>query len=364
MKKRTVSLAFVLTLLTLLIPVSFVSASVGPLQLVAIVTLDTEPKCIAVNEATNQVYVGVEDGLIVIDGQSYAMVEKILQDVEVVALAVNPQTNRIYAAEYGDSIFVLDGATNEQLGVIPEGIYNHYEIAVNPVTNLVYIADWHTFVGYYDSILMYDGETFAEVTQVNIPGSDEHTYVERIGLAVNPETNLVYATWSGNNNLYVIDGNTHEIVDNVLPSSFSEEVTVNTYTNYIYVGDAVLDGQTLVEVPSDYVGKLEAVDSVNNFVYTTTSDTLYVLNGTTHAIEASMELDWSFSSYFDFMAVDSKNNKILLANSLENEIPVVDIPEFPALTSTLLVLFAFASAFFIYKRRLSGTPIRKQSSAR
>ena len=83
----------------------------------------------------------------IIDGETDTIITEILPDVEVVALAVNPQTNRIYVADYGDNIFVIDGATNQQLGIIPEGIYNQYAIAVNPTTNLVYIADWTTILG-------------------------------------------------------------------------------------------------------------------------------------------------------------------------------------------------------------------------
>ena len=324
--KKTVLLVSVLTLLTLLMLVSFVRASVGPLQFVTTITLDKEPECIAVNEATNRVYVGVEDGLLIIDGETDTVITEILPDVNVVALAVNPQTNRIYVADYGDNIFVIDGATNQQVGIIPEGIYDQYELAVNPTTNLVYIADWTTILGNYDHILVYSGETFTEVTQINIPGSDEHTYIERVGLAVNPETNLVYATWSGNNNLYVIDGDTHEILENVSPSSFSREITVNTYTNYIYVGDAVLDCDTLVEVFSDYEGTLEAVDPVNNLVYTVGYSggdyNLYVLNGTTHGIMTSLELDWYFSSYSDCVGVNCETDKVYLVNSSENQIPV------------------------------------------
>lgn len=368
MKKKTVSLAFVLTLLVLLMLVAFARATVVPLQqeVVTTITLDEEPQCIAVNEETNQVYVGVKDGLLIIDGETDTVIAEILPDVEVVALAVNPQTNRIYVADYGDNIFVIDGATNQQMGIIPEGIYNQYEIAVNPTTNLVYIADWTTVLGNYDQILVYSGETFTEVAQINIPGSDTHTYIERVGLAVNPETNLVYATWSGNNDLYVIDGNTHEILESVSPSSFSEEITVNTCTNYVYVGDAVLDGDTLVEVFSDYEGTLEAVDSVNNLVYTVGysggDDHLYVLNGTTHDIMTSLELDWWFSSYSDCVGVNCETDKVYLVNSSDNQVPVVLIPEFHTLISTMLVLFVLAVAFFIYTRTVSEEPIHKQPS--
>jgi DNA-binding beta-propeller fold protein YncE len=112
MKKKTVSLAFVLTLLTLLMLVSFVRASVGPLQFVATITLDKEPECIAVNEATNRIYVGVEDGLLVIDCDSYAAIANITLEAEVIGLAINPQTNRIYAVVSEERVVVIDGATS------------------------------------------------------------------------------------------------------------------------------------------------------------------------------------------------------------------------------------------------------------
>ena len=354
--KKNVLLAFALTLLTLSMLVPFVIASVGPLQVVTTISLDKEPKCIVVNEETNRVYVGVEDGLLIIDGETDTVVAEILPDTNVVALAVNPPTNRIYAVVYGEKIVVIDGTTNQVVGEIPEGIYNQYEIAVNPVTNLVYIGEWHTIQGYYDCVLVYNGETLTEMTQVNIPGSDEHTYVERVGLAVNSETNRVYATWSGDNTLHVIDGDTNEILETVSPSSFSREVTVNTYTNYVYVGNVVLDGETLVEVTTTYQGDLKAVDPVNNILYTTGYNILYALNGITHGIVTNLELDIGVSLSPDAVAVNCESGKVYVVDNYETQIPVV-IPEFPTWTSILLVLFVLAVAMFIYRRRLFKTPI-------
>ena len=355
--KKTVLLAFVPTLLILLMLVAFVRASVGPLQIVATITLDKKPKCIAVNEKTNQVYVGVEDGLLIIDGETDTVVTEILPDAEVVALAVNPQTNRIYAADYGEKIVVIDGTTNQQVGEIPERIHNQYEISVNPVTNLVYIADQTVTLGNYDRVVVYSGETNTLVTSVNIPGSNEHLYMEWVGVTVNPETNRVYVTWSGNNTLHIINGNTHEIIETVSPSSFSRTVTVNTYTNYVYVGNVVLDGETL-EIISDYQGDLKAVDPVNNLLYATRYYTLYVLNGTTHGIVTSLELDWGVSSYSDPVAVNCETGKVYVVDNSKNQIPIV-IPEFPTWTSTLLVSFVLAVAFFICRRRLFEAPIHQ-----
>jgi DNA-binding beta-propeller fold protein YncE len=356
--KKTASLAFALTLLTLLMLVASASADVEPLQqeIVTTIALDAEPKCIAVNEQTNRIYVGVQDGLVIIDGETDTIIEEILPDVEVVALAVNPQTNRIYAAEYGDRVIVIDGGTNQQVGEIDEGIYRQSDIAVNPATNLVYIEDRTVVLGSTDRVVVYDGETNSFLGAVNIRGSDEHPTIETVGVAVNPETNRVYITWSGNNSLCVSDGDTYEILGTVSPSSFSREVLVNPYTNYVYVGNAVLDGETLVEVFSDYAGSIEAIDPVNNLLYTADYHDFYVLNGTTHEIVTSLELDWSFSTYADCVGVNSETDKVYLINTDDDQIPVVLIPEFHALISTMLMLSAVAAAFFLYRRTASEEP--------
>ena len=227
-------LAFALALLILSILVPFTIASVGPLQIVATITLDKEPKCIAVNEETNRIYVGVEEGLMVIDCDSYDVVADISLKADVIGLAINPQTNRIYAVVYGENVSIIDGATNQVVDEMPEDIYDSSPgvgIAVNPVTNLVYIEDRTATMGRYDHIDVYSGVTNSLVASLNITESITHSYMEELGLAVNPETNRIYVTWSGDNTLHMFDGNTHEFMETVSPSSFSEEIMVNPYTN-------------------------------------------------------------------------------------------------------------------------------------
>jgi len=162
MKKKTVSSAFVLTLLTLLMLVSFARATVGPLQFVATITLDKEPECIAVNEETNRVYIGVKDGLLVIDCDSYATIANITLEAEVIGLAINPQTNRIYAVVYGGRVVVIDGATNQIMDEMPEAIFDTASgvgVAVNPFTNLIYIEDRAATMGSYDRVQVYIDES-------------------------------------------------------------------------------------------------------------------------------------------------------------------------------------------------------------
>jgi DNA-binding beta-propeller fold protein YncE len=183
-------------------------AAYDPLTIIANITLGKNPYSIAVNEATNRIYVGVDGGLMVINGETDQVIAEIPLGDDVVALAVNPITNRIYAGIYGKNITVIDGATNLKVGEIPEGLYNNYELAVNPNTNLVYVGEWTVWVGEADGVLVYNGENFEQIASVALGVS---SHIERVGVTVNPNSNRIYATWSGNSSLYMIDGNTHTI---------------------------------------------------------------------------------------------------------------------------------------------------------
>jgi DNA-binding beta-propeller fold protein YncE len=109
-------------------------------------------------------------------------------------------------------------------------------------------------MGRYDSVKVYNGANFQLITTVNIPDSNTHTTIERVGVTVNSNSNRVYATWRGANTLYMIDGNNHTIIKTVTPPTFSDTVMVNPYTNFVYVGTAVLNGETLEVVAQNYTG--------------------------------------------------------------------------------------------------------------
>ena len=306
------------------------NASYDPLTVIANITLGKHPYCIATNEETNRVYVGVEGGILVINGQSDQIIAEIPLGDDVEALAVNSLTNRIYAGIFGENVAVIDGATNLKLGEIPENLYNSYELAVNPVTNRVYAADWTTLVGVTDKVRVYNGENFQFVASVDLGIA---TYVERVGVAVNPNTNKVYAMWTGNNSLFMIDGITNLITKSVVPSFASETVMVNPYTNYVYVGTAILNGETLEPVTPSLTGEIKAIDPVHNLLYTVSGNTnLSRLDGSTHDLIDSLKLHWSFGiwSNFDRVAVNPTTSKIYITHYDGNETCVVSTGTPPA----------------------------------
>jgi DNA-binding beta-propeller fold protein YncE len=210
--------------------------------------------------------------------------------------------------------------------MIPASLHRSCELAINPVTNLVYIGHWTTFLGNYDCVEVYSGEDFAFVTSINVPGSNITEVIWKVGVAVNPNTNKIYLTWTGDNTVFMIDGNTHTIEQTTTFFPFDAKVSVNPYTNNVYVGKTVLNGQNLETVSTNYTGDLMAIDSVHNFLYT--SDFMHVLrlNGTTH--ETIDEADvWVSSS--DPAAVNTRSSKIYFGNSALRRVDVVNVVNSP-----------------------------------
>ncbi len=354
-----------------------VNAAYDPMTAIANITLGKHPHCVATNDATNRVYVGVDGGLMVINGETDQVIAEIPLGYDVVALAVNPLTNRIYAAIYGKNVTVFDGSSNLKVGSISEGLYYSYELAINPVTTLVYVADWSTFVGVPDYVRVYNGENFQSVTSVALGISANF---ERVGVAVNPNTNKVYATWTGNDSLFMMDGNTHLITKNVIPSYASEIVMVNSNTNRVYVGPAALNGESLEQITPSLNGEIKAVDPVHNLLYTVSgSNNFSRLDGSTHGLIDSLKLHWSFYSYYDRAAVNSASSKIYITNYSGNQTCVVSagvlpqptpsptpsptatptpvptstpvIPEFPSYIAMPLLMVSILAGLIICKRK-------------
>jgi DNA-binding beta-propeller fold protein YncE len=293
------------------------NAAYDPLTVIANITLGKTPYCIATNDETNRVYVGVEDGLIVINGETDQVIAEIPLGDKVVALAVNPLTNRIYAGIYGSygrrgNLTVIDGATNLKVGEILEHPSNPWMLAVNPVTNLVYIAYPTGVASEPDSVRVYNGENFQFVTSVSLGYS---RYFQDVGVTVNPNTNKVYAMYESS--LIMIDGNTHVVTKRI--STYNNEMLmVNSYTNYVYVGNIfAYNGETLEEVtPQLWDTEALAIDSIHNFLYTVSDyGTLSRLNGSTHdLIGYGLALNWKFSATLDQIAVNPQTSKIYITD--------------------------------------------------
>jgi DNA-binding beta-propeller fold protein YncE len=323
---KSVKAAFLVALAALFVVSStplgaYAADDTDVLSVEAILAFADDPTCVAVNEQTNLVYVGTKEGLVIISGENNTVLSEIAFDKDVGAVVVNPQNNLVYVGTWSN-ITVLDGATNAVLGTIEEQVYNYYELALNPNTNRLYIGDWTTLRGKCDAVQVYDALNFSLIATVNIPGSENNTYIQRVGVAVNVNTNGMYATWTGNDGTYLIDDN-NMIVNATQTPLFDVAVMYNNATDYVYVGGAVLNGTDLQLVSANFTGQVEAIDAANNLLYTTQGYNVSCLNGTTHDALSSVKLQVLVWPALDPMAVNPATSKVYLVDYVSQQVLVM-----------------------------------------
>jgi len=193
-----------------------------------------------------RLYIADETGFFVVDSDTDEIVDHVPLDFEVNFIAVNSVTNQIFVLGVGDGI-ILDAVT---YSTVRENITGYLSdpsyFAFNPTTNHVYIGGSTWWLGEADHVLILDGSNFSRVAIIEIPGSREAKYVQHVSVAVNPQTNLLYATWSGDVNIYVIDCETNKILRTA--RSLGGRVMVNPATGYLYQGARVLDDVSFKEL--------------------------------------------------------------------------------------------------------------------
>lgn len=217
-----------------------------------IATESFQPTAVAVNPATNTLYVahyGTGDVRIISaanDGNAHPVTSSLAMWSHPFAIAANPVTNRIYVLteDSRGPIAVINGATRTVTypAVAAGHAVGPKALAVNPVTNRIYAA-------FNNEVIVIDGATNA---YTYIPVS---TGSGPISVGVNYITNKIYVAAS-NGTLTIIDGATNATASMAVTSGASS-IAVNPITNRAYVvGDSISTvvggaGETVNRVPLD-----------------------------------------------------------------------------------------------------------------
>jgi len=231
------------------------------------IPVESEPKAVAVNPATNKVYVAHEGSprkLTVIDGAT----DQVLTVLEHWGddLAVNQTTNRIYTVS--DSRYTpIDGATDTLLPwvEIPWGSNKH--IAVDEGLGRIYTSSW--YVG--GRVGIFDAVTNTEITRLSVGGTD---------IAVDSVHHLVYVgDWD--DNVTVIDGMTNAVVTTIPMPIAVGSLAVDPINRLVYVGEPESSEVYLINaVTNTILGSIAvdsgvwgmATDGVTSRVYTANKD--------------------------------------------------------------------------------------------
>jgi YVTN family beta-propeller protein len=258
-------------------------------EVIATIPVGGDPRWVAVNAATNRIYVTDRvNKLVVIDGATNAVTANVTVGAGPSGVAVNPVTNRIYVMNTSDdTLSVVDGATNTVVANIPVG---GHVVGVNPATNRIYVAN-------VDTVTVIDGATHSVIATIPVAP------IAHIGIAVNPITNRIYVSNTFNTTITVIDGATNTVSTTIDVGGSPGYIDVNPVTNRIYVATVfptidrdlvVVDGTTETVITTvDLVGPSGvAVNVVTNHIYVADESLNYVdvINGATNTIVATVIL--------------------------------------------------------------------------
>jgi YVTN family beta-propeller protein len=282
-------------------------------------TLPVAGRALAVNSATNKIYVTgctnerslVGGVLVAIDGAT-----KLTTEIGVglcpKAVAVNPVTNKIYVANIGDaqgfgsfsggSITIVDGATNSTMTVSDP--HAPCAVAVNSATNKIYVTNLNS-----NDVTVIDGDTNS-LTTIADPNA-----ISPVALAVNPITNKIYVANQGNSlygsnnpgSVTVIDGATGSTTTVSDPNANTpNSVAVNTSTDKIYVANT---GSFVYSTGTNH-GNVTVIDGATNSTTTVTDPNALAPGGP--------------DSRGFGLAVDTATNSIYVVNQRSNNVSVID----------------------------------------
>jgi YVTN family beta-propeller protein len=316
-----------------LFPVLLLFTSLSFAQhIVGDVTVGSEPRGVAVNAKTGNVYVAdVQSGTIsVLQGQSVTATIPVDTLPEVVA--VDPNSNLVYAGgcNYltgaGSMVVVIDGSTNKVVtdislnDICTIGIQG---IAVNPFAHRVYVSDYDE-----NQEVVIDGSANTIMTRIDLAGG------QPLGVDVDLRTARVWVPLDGpSGNVDIISGHSNTLLRTVTVGNvFLECVAINSSSRRVYVTSLtapanvyVLDadqGTQVAAVPFGSFDKSDAVDPRTNLIFVTDAQNnqVGVIDGNTNTVAATVSLNGTFPSG---VAVDPVTSLVYVTDFSSNQVEIM-----------------------------------------
>jgi PKD repeat protein len=248
--------------------VVFRSATFCAPQLLAVAETGPEARDVALDTAGDRAFVAHEEGVTVIDTESYQLIAEVDSLTFAHGVAYDPDNDRVWVTTRAGGVGrvqVLDGTTYDIVADLAAGTLPH-DVVYNPTSGRVYVTNYGS-----DSVGVYNA---ASVTlEQTLTDFDEPAH-----LAVNAVTNKVYAAnHDPNQGVTVINCSTHA----------TQRVLVN-----------LIDAFGI------------AVDSTRNLVYVTSIEhaRMSVISGTTDTYVGSMDIQRGGGQKVDLRVVEVNPN--------------------------------------------------------
>lgn len=253
--------------------------------------------------------------VIIINGSDHSR-SSVKVGSDPVAVAINTATNRVYVANNGSgSVSVLDGNTDTVVATLDIG-KTPYVLAVNEVTNRVYVSN--TFS---NTVSVIDGSTNA-IHTLDIGSADE--------IRVDPVHNAIYLLGYETEHLTILDGKNEGVRKVSAGALHLWDVALNTTLQEVYISRIGSDDvaivsearQTPLSIPTGKMPGALVIDlrrqlvSVANYA----DDSLTIVDARKHSALATLHV----GEHPQAVAVDSYAGLIYVANTHGNSLSVID----------------------------------------
>lgn len=211
----------------------------------------TVSRFLAVNEIANKIYIpripgsGLPSSLSILDGNTLTSTSTTLGP-DPIAMAVNTATNQIFVVDdTSDSLTLIDGGTGSATTLPSIGPLLK-AVAVDPTTNLAYIAAYGSCEAYCPGGYAIVNPSTQTNTYVSVPNGGNFAAV-----AVNAKSNEIYFVnnyWESSTvdgTVTILDGNT-DLTDTVSVGLNPVAIAVNEVTGRVYVVNMASNNVTVI----------------------------------------------------------------------------------------------------------------------
>jgi YVTN family beta-propeller protein len=298
--------ATILGTLALLVPVAIAgsaAASPSPGYTASLIATGEEGTWAAVNTVTNTAYIGdvAADELSVVDGSTNTVAGTVALGAEPRGIAVDPATDMVYVAVGGSSatsptaLDVIDGGTDTVTDTIPLPTGSDpIGVAVDSVTDAVYVAEYDA-----SAVAVIDEPTNT-VTATVSTGSGTHPW----DVAVDETSDVAWVS-DNSGNVFAISGTSNTIIRAVgFSGATVAGIDVDPVTDTVYAAIesapavAVIDGSTGAVIATIAVTEplySVAVDPSSGTVFASSFDgsggygTTWIIDESSNAIVDTIE---------------------------------------------------------------------------
>jgi DNA-binding beta-propeller fold protein YncE len=144
--------------------------------------IDSFPGSVAINEATDRVYLvnGSSHDVDVIDGPAKTFLTSVDLNVELFTtrIAANPTTNHVFVSEpFGQVVHIVDAGTNTLIVRLGLDLFGPFpqSLAVNPATSFVYVANTG-----FDPLFDHGGQSISVIDDPPPPASQLQALIQKV----------------------------------------------------------------------------------------------------------------------------------------------------------------------------------------